>query len=145
MDNICTSNELDDKHLASQSSCKFPFNLYLANNNPKDISKDSKYSVNFGYNSLVSKLEDFLPKIALANEELLCLPNDLLDIEQVESQDNFIEMNLQVYEHFSDTASDSSDTEDELVELKLAPAVPRLETVENDLIIEEDRIPDVSN
>ena len=144
MDNIVNiSDELDDKHLTAQSSCKFPFNLYLAKNNPQNPSKDSKFSLNIEYTSLVSKLEDFLPKIALANEELLSLPKDSVDIEQVECPDNFIEMNLQLYEN-SSTGSDSSDTEDELVDLKLQPAAT-LESFNNTLIIEEERSPNLKD
>ena len=142
MDKIVTvSDELKDEQFSAQSSCKFPFNLYLAKNNPQNVSKDSKFSVNTGFNSLVSKLEDFLPKIALANEELLTLPKDDVNIEQIECQDNFIEMNLQVYESSSNAGSDYSDIEDELVDLKLQPAA----TLDKTLIIEEEKIPNFDN
>ncbi|KAI6655995.1 hypothetical protein LOD99_1729 [Oopsacas minuta] len=134
MDNVTNfSAELKDTNLTISSN-KFPFNLYLAKNNPQNLSKNSKYSDNSGFTSLVSKLEDFLPKIANANEELLSLSKDEVDIEQVEDQDQIIEMNLQLYEDSSD--SDSSGTQDDLTALntEISP-----EHIQKPLIIEEEK------
>ena len=131
---ITTSNseELKDINLAVKSN-NFPFNLYLAKNNPKNLSKNSKFTENTSFTNLISKLEDFLPKIAVSNEELLSLPQNEVNLEQVEDQDQFIEMNLQLYEDSSNSECSCEEGNFLNLQTKVSP-----EHSQKPLIIEED-------
>lgn len=126
------SEELKDINLKVTSN-NFPFSLYLAKNNPQNLSNNSKFTDSTGFKNLKSKLEDFLPKIALSNEELLSLPQNEVNLEQVEDQDQFIEMNLQLYEDSSD--SECSGEEENLLALQTKALSDHSQ---KPLIIEED-------
>ena len=129
---MTNSQELKDINLTATSN-NFPFNLYLAKNSPQCLSNNSKFAENTGFTNLKNKLEDFLPKIANSNEELLSLPQNEVNLEQVEEQDQFIEMNLQLYEDNSD--SESSGEEENLLSLQTKVSS---EHYQKPLIIEED-------
>ena len=134
MDNkITTSNSEELKDINLIPSNNFPFNLYLAKNNPQSLSKNSKFADNTSFTNLISKLEDFLPKIAISNDEILSLPQNEVNLEQVEDQDQFIEMNLQLYEDSSD--SECNGEEENLLSLQTKVDSERSQ---KPLIIEED-------
>ncbi|OAD81395.1 hypothetical protein PHYBLDRAFT_103513, partial [Phycomyces blakesleeanus NRRL 1555(-)] len=63
---------------------------------------------------IMSRLQAFLPQIQAANASLQNMKPEDLDIEQVEEDEQYIEMNLGlgVYEHKREV-SDSEDDEDD--------------------------------
>ena len=126
------SDELDDNHINTQSS-KFPFSLYLTENNPQHPSQSSKFTDNTMFDSLVGKLKEFIPKIANSNSELPTVPSKTLDIEDVSDQDRFVEMNIQLFELDSEQSSDDEDTPDDNMSKKLECGAK----TNNPLIIEE--------
>ncbi|CAE1299797.1 unnamed protein product [Acanthosepion pharaonis] len=69
------------------------------------------------YFTVLEAAKAFLPKIAKANESIAEMTPDELNIENAESDDEHVEMNLALYEYETSEASSEGETDDEVYDL----------------------------